>query len=241
MRNSRILKCRTLVAGGGLYGCGFAASVPGALFVEENQVPGSDFLLSLKQYHEESFSTGLHPLAKQFQSSLRERNAYTETGLLRPGALAPELYASLLQTGLEVHLNSFLFHSGQGPLLLLDGSGLREVEYETFYDFRHRYDREKKFFHALIDFCGTEVICGEFPLFTLSASAIPGYAVLTIELDASDFWIEARRKLRTSWSRRPEYLAAGRIAWSGAAFSHNRYPGPVHAFDAGLREGEAVK
>ena len=95
MPNSQVLKCRTLIAGGGLYGCGFAAAFPDAVLVEEGNVPGGDFLLSLKQYRDEDFSAEAHLLAKEFQTSLRERNAFTEDGLLRPGALAPELYAWL--------------------------------------------------------------------------------------------------------------------------------------------------
>ena len=241
MRNSQVLECGTLVAGGGLYGCGFAAAIPDAVLVEENNVPGADFLLSLEQYRREHFSAGPHPLAAQFQASLLARNAYTREGLLHPGALAPELYAWLLQTEVKVCLNSALFLSGEGALLLAGGEGIREVRCRRFHDLRKRQTDGGKIFRALIDFRGTGVICGTFPGFTLCASAIPGYAVLSIELEPSDTWTDARRKLRMLWNSREPELAAGKIAWSAAAFSHNSQEGPIHALNAGLLDGEAAQ
>jgi len=226
------MEVSALIAGGGFYGCGLAAAIPGSLLVDEKNVPGGDFTLALAPCR--NWREPEHPAAKRFYEELKRRKAFTETGLFRTAAAAPELAAWLIGEKVELRLGTVV-EKAETPdtYYLYNCDGKTVVHAPKFYDLRTMgQEKPVKSWRVLITACsGTLEHC------TLETAAQEGYSWLTLELPQQCTYPEARKTLLEIWQARPDSMRDARIAWSAPYFDYGCFDNPVQALDCGLEAG----
>ena len=224
-----------LILGAGFYGCGFAAaSKREPLLLEEEILPGSDFVLSLnpgREYDAEGLRT---EIAREFHARLRAVNAISPDGRLSLAGASEVLAVWCLKRPVELGVK-VLAHDGH-RVKAITANGLQEYEAARIVDARG--GGTEKWLNAMISVpAGLKEGC--HPPFELRSSLVKGEGYLSLKIPTKATWQEARQLFYRAWDSRPEPLKGSTLMLLATRFDYRRFANPLAAMDAGALEGGA--
>ncbi len=227
---------RVIILGAGFYGCGLAATHPGALLIEPAILVGSDFALS---YFPGTVSgnTSLHPEAEAFRKELSARGAL-HNGRLHLAALSPLLRDWCLQQKLDLLLNTEILVHDAHRVQIMNIHGPQTLEAEQIIDTRPQY-KNGKYLGSVLSSADHPLTEGSFGDLEFCSGALSGEAYVRISLDENCSWPEARRRLYSAWENRPAELASMQFGICGNRFGSYQFRNPLAALSAGLNKENA--